>query len=357
MMGAAIHKEIALLVRDRAALLSLFVLPVIFMLAFGSMLHFGADSARPQRIAYWHAAGDARGEAIAQTLAASPGFRAIPVGLRGDVGTSVAREDAIAGIVVPDSHEPVELVIDHGMPVGVRGPIEGALTGVVARAVLGSTSTPFTVSVRSPPGDGRPLANITSFQVSVPGNAVLFGFFIALTVAMAFTTERRTGTWRRLLASPVPRWQLLVSMLVPYFVIALVQLAFLFVVGVVGFDMAIAGSGSALVAVTVAVAFCAVALGLLFAALARSERQLGGVGSVTLLVMGILGGCMVPRIVMPEVMQTLGLAVPHSWALDAYYAVLVRQSTTLFDVMPGVGALCVFGIAFAALGVALFRFE
>ena len=55
--------------------------------------------------------------------------------------------------------------------------------------------------------------------------------------------------------------------------------------------------------------------------------------------MGLLGGCMFPRIAMPPFMKSLGLVVPHSWALDGYYAVLVRQGTTVADIAPSLGAL------------------
>lgn len=253
MMARAIAKDVALLVRDRGALISLFALPVVFMLTFGAI------------------------------------FR----------GSSAA----------PSSGAPQQL------------------------------------------------AGITSFQIAVPGNATLFGFFIALTVAMAFTGERRSGTWRRLLAAPVPRWKALLSTLLPYFVIGVCQLAFLFAVGVVGFGLRIAGSPLALVALSLATVACAVSLGLLFAALGGSEKQLGGIGSVVLLIMGMLGGCMVPRLVMPAPMQTLGLTVPHGWALDGYHAVLVREGTSIADVAPSIAALLLFALGFAGLGVTLFRFE
>jgi ABC-2 type transport system permease protein len=252
-IGRAIAKDVGLLVRDRGSLISLFALPVVFMLAFGSMFKFGS-------------------------------------------------------------------------------------------------STP-------PTGTPGPLAEITSFQVAVPGNATLFGFFIALTTSMAFIGERRTGTWRRLLAAPVPRWKVMLAMLVPYFLIGLVQLAFLFGVGIVGFGMRVAGSPLALIVLCVTTVACAVALGLLFAAIGRTEKQLGGVGSVVLLIMGMLGGCMVPRLIMPPFMKTLGLGVPHGWALDGYYAVLVHEGTTIADITPSLAALAGFAVLFASLGLALFRFE
>ena len=73
--------------------------------------------------------------------------------------------------------------------------------------------------------------------------------------------------------------------------------------------------------------------------------------------MGLLGGCMFPRIAMPPFMKTLGLGVPHWWALDGYYDVLVRQGTTLADIAPSIAALLGFAAVFASLGVALFKFE
>ncbi|MDX2088880.1 MAG: ABC transporter permease [Kofleriaceae bacterium] len=225
---------------------------------------------------------------------------------------------------------------------------------VVFMFVFGFAFASDTAGKPSIPG---PYGAITSFQVAVPGNATLFGFFIALTVGMAFTTERRTGTWRRLLAAPIPRWKVLLSTLVPYFLIGICQLAFLFLVGIVGFDVTVAGSVLALIVLSLANVACAVSLGLLFAAVGGSERQLGGIGSVVLLIMGMVGGCMIPRLLMPEIMQTLGLAVPHAWTLDGYYALLVVPGTSLLDILPSVGALLGFSVAFGGLGLALFQFE
>lgn len=366
MIGAAIKKDIWLLLRDRGALISLFLLPVIFMLAFGSMFRFGPSAGKPREIAIWHPAGDGRGAAIVTALAAAEGFAPALAASPEEVRRRVAAEDVVAGLVIPAPLDAqgrpttIELVIDLAAPVQVRAPVQGALSGIVTRTLAPvpvDARLPPLIEARSPPGIARPLAELSSFQVTVPGNAVLFGFFIALTVAMAFAGERRTGTWRRLLAAPVPRWKALLATLVPYYVIGVCQLAFLFGIGIVVFGMKIAGSPVGLVAISLAVVYCAVALGLLFAALGGSEKQLGGIGSVVLLVMGMLGGSMVPRLVMPPFMQTLGLATPHAWALDGYYAVLVREGTTLLEVAPAIGALLAFGTAFAALGVALFKFE
>lgn len=358
MIGAAIRKDVWLVLRDRGALLSLFALPVVFIVVFGFMFGSGGGKGKPRPIAIWHAPGDDRGEAIAKALADTPGFAPRPLASAEAVRAQVAEEDVLAGLVVPeDRGQPVELAIDLGAQVQVRGPIQGALTGVVTRALAPAPPGPPLVEARTPPGIAKPLRYVSSFQVTVPGNAVLFGFFIALTVAMAFAAERKTGTWRRLLAAPVPRWKALVSPLVPYGIIGLCQLGFLFAIGVFAFGMEVAGSPAALAALSLAVVYCAVALGLLMASLGGSEKQLGGIGSVVLLVMGMLGGSMFPRPLMPPFMQQLGLGVPHGWALDGYYAVLVRQDTTIADIAPQLAALVGFGTGFALLGILLFRFE
>lgn len=350
-----IAKDVWLLLRDRGGLISLFVLPLVFIVAFGSMFRFGPDRGEPRPIAVWHAPGDARGEAITKLLAETPGFVVERAASADEVRSAVAKERVDAGLVILRGTEPIEISIDLAAPIQIRGPIEGALRGVVTRALSPGVAT--LVEARTPPGSAKPVANASSFQIAVPGNAVLFGFFIALTVAMAFVTDRRTGTWRRLLAAPVSRASALLATLVPYYLIALTQLAFLFGIGVLVFGMQIAGSVAALCALSLAMAYCAVALGLLFAAIGGSERQLGGIGSVVLLVMGMIGGCMMPRLAMPPFMKSLGLGVPHGWALDGYYDVLVREGTGLAEVAPSIGALLGFGTMFALIGVALFRFE
>ncbi len=363
MLRAAIKKDILLLLRDRGALMSLFLLPLVFIAVFGSI--FGGDSERrPIALAVWHQDGDARGEQIAQALAQSGMFTVQRASSAAQVGARVAEEAVVAGVVIPvdldaRAGRPVELVIDDGTSPQVRGPVEGTIRAIVARVVLGPPPDEglALVAVRAPPGVRATLPDVSGFQVAVPGNAVLFGFFLALTCALSFVEERRTGTWRRLLASPTSRWRLLLAKLVPYLLVGIAQFALLFGVGILAFGLRVAGSPVALVALIVATATCATALGLAMASLGGTEKQLGAIGSITLLVMGLLGGAMVPRVIMPEAMQQLGLAVPHGWALDGFFDVLVRPGTGLGDIWPQLVALLAFAGAFAGFGVVRFRFE
>jgi ABC-type Na+ efflux pump permease subunit len=346
MFWAAVQKDIQLLVRDRGAVLTMFLLPIVFIAVFGSMFQTGERSA-PRDVAVW-AEGE-RGERIRAALDASGGFRAV-------AQPTAAAERVRVGVIAPEAG-PVELSLDEGAPLQVRAPLEGAVRAVVTVALTGAAPPTGLVVVRTPPGIDEPLRGITSFQVAVPGNSVLFGFFLAITVALSFVEERRSGTWRRVLAAPVHRGAMLVAKLVPYVLMGLLQFGFLFGIGAAFFGMRVGGSVVALVALTLAVVLCATALGLAIAALGGTEKQVGSIGSISLLIMGLLGGAMVPRMQMPDLMARLSHAVPHSWALDGYYTVLVRDGAGLGDVWLEVVVVLAFTVGFAGFGLARFRFE
>jgi ABC-2 type transport system permease protein len=73
--------------------------------------------------------------------------------------------------------------------------------------------------------------------------------------------------------------------------------------------------------------------------------------------MGLVGGCMFPRQLMPHAMQQVGLFVPHGWALDGYYALLTGHGTGFADVLRPIGAVYGFALLFAVAGLRRFRFD
>jgi len=188
----------------------------------------------------------------------------------------------------------------------------------------------------------------------------LFGvFFIAQQLAGSILEEKKLGTFRRLLAAPVSRGAVLLGKLVPYLLLNVAQVTVMFAVGVLvlpllGAPRLALGSPLALAAISLAASLSATGLGVLIAALAKTNEQIGGLGSLLVVTMAALGGVMVPHRVMPEMMSRLGLLTPHAWALRAYEDVLVHGAG-LGAVLPGIAAL----LGFAALffGVAVWRFR
>ncbi len=357
-----LRKELLLLRRDPRALVRLIVLPLLFIGILGYAFNTAGSKQHEARpIAVWNGAGPA-GEPLTRALAGSPLFTVVPAASADAVEASVAHHDPPVGLQIPPDFDVAHghratLLIDADEPPQTAGPLRGAVIGILTRAVVGS-EPPQVVDVRAPAGTAGRLDDRTSaFQLTVPSSAVLFGFFIALTCALSFAEERRSGTWRRLLASPVPAWKLLGAKLVPYVALGTIQVGLLFAIGALGFGMQVGGSVLALAALTLGVAACATALGLLIAALSTTEKQISSLGSVLIMIMGLVGGCMFPRALMPHALQQVGLFVPHGWALEGYHTLLTGHGTGFGDVLRPLGAVYGFALAFAVAGLRRFRFD
>lgn len=195
-----------------------------------------------------------------------------------------------------------------------------------------------------------------TFQQNVPGYTIYGIFWIVSLLAGSVLQEKREGTFRRLLVAPMSRTVMLAGKLLPYYLINVLQLAIMLGASSLLFGMSLGHSPAGLVAVSLAAAATATGLGVLVAALARTEAQVGGLTVLLLLTFSALGGCFVPRFIMPKWLKTIGLVTPHAWALDAYQDLLVR-GYGLLEVLPKVGVLAAFAGLFFGIGVWRFRFE
>lgn len=225
----------------------------------------------------------------------------------------------------------------------------------ISAGLLGGRESIVTIE-RTTPAGMRVEKYPDTFQQNVPGYTIYGIFWIVSLLANSVMQERREGTFRRLLVAPLNRAVILAGKLFPYYLINLIQLGIMLGASSLLFGMSLGYSLSGLVAVSLAAAATATGLGVLVSALARTEAQVGGLAILLLLTMSALGGCFVPRFIMPDWLKTIGLITPHAWALDAYQDLLVR-GYGLWEVLPKVGVLLAFAGAFFGIGVWRFRFE
>jgi ABC-type multidrug transport system permease subunit len=205
------------------------------------------------------------------------------------------------------------------------------------------------------------------YQVLVPAYTVMFAFFLVLTVGWVFVAERRQGTLKRLRAAPLTRGQVLLGKLVPCYLVSLGQGVFLLVAGRLLFGMrwgpehwSLAEQAGWLLLVVACTALAAMGLALLVAAVARTEVQVALYGAVPVLVLALVGGCVLPREMMPQQTQDLTLLTPQGWALDAYRELLNASGAydpNLAIVLRACAVLAAFGVGFLVLAWALLRLE
>lgn len=188
------------------------------------------------------------------------------------------------------------------------------------------------------------------YQTLVPSYLVMFAFFLVLTVGWLFVAERRQGTMKRLIAAPLSKAEILFGKMAPCFLMSLFQGFFLLVAGKLIFDMSWGVSPWWLAAVVTATSFAAMGLAMLVASLARTETQVAIYGTLLVLVLAGLSGCLMgDRGLMPDQMQTISRITPHAWALDAYKALLTTPTPDPQFLAQACGVLVAFGAGFLAL--------
>jgi ABC-2 type transport system permease protein len=73
---------------------------------------------------------------------------------------------------------------------------------------------------------------------------------------------------------------------------------------------------------------------MLLATACNTRRQAQTVANTVILVLSALGGSMVPRFLMPEVLKDLGWLTPNTWALEAYSGIFWRGESLLDVALP-----------------------
>jgi ABC-type multidrug transport system permease subunit len=139
-------------------------------------------------------------------------------------------------------------------------------------------------------------------------------------------------------------------------VLSLFQGLFLLAAGKVVFDMkwgpeqwSLARQVLFLLPVVFASSWAAMGLALLIASLARTETQVAIYGTLLVLVLAGVSGCLMPSELMPELMREISLTTPQGWALDAYKQLLLNPNPDVNRVREACLVLVGFGSGFLAL--------
>ncbi|OGN92768.1 MAG: hypothetical protein A2Z71_08570 [Chloroflexi bacterium RBG_13_50_21] len=197
---------------------------------------------------------------------------------------------------------------------------------------------------------------------AVPGFTILFVFLTGQTTARSIYDEKKVGSFRRLAAAPINKVQLLAGKILPNFIIALIQIAVIFAFGAFGLKamgltpLPIGRAPIGAILVAILLALCSTAFGILIAGLARTENQIGGISTLLLWGMGLLGGCLVPLFILERFIGPFAMIVPHYWANKALDDLLIR-GLGLADNYLSLVMLGVFSLIFFAVGLWRFDFE
>ena len=191
------------------------------------------------------------------------------------------------------------------------------------------------------------------YQLLVPSYLVMFAFFLVLTVGWLIVAERRNGT-----LAPLSRIEILGGKLLPCLFLSWFQGAFLLVAGKLLFGMKWGPDPAYLFLLVATTSLAAMGLAMWVATLARTESQVAIYGTLLVLVLAGLSGCLMgDRSLMPEQMQRFSRLTPHAWALDGYRQLLTNPEPNLVMVIQACLVLVGFGALFLTLAWTSMRWE
>lgn len=182
-----------------------------------------------------------------------------------------------------------------------------------------------------------------SVQHNVPAWTMFAMFFICIPLSGNIIREREDGSAFRLLTMPGSYVFVLAGKITLYLIVSLIQFALMLSVGLyilplMGLPTLQTGENYfTLFSIALSAGLAATAFGLLVGTIASSQDQAALFGAVFVVLLAALGGVWIPTFVMPEIMKSISSISPLNWGLEAFYGVFLR------------------GVSFSAIWIHLFK--
>ena len=336
-----VQKEFYHILRDRWTTIILLALPILMIILFG----FGITTEiRNTKFAVYDPAGDFTTRGIINKLESSEYFTLERYLSSPDQIEQLFREGK-TGFAVVFSDEQILLVADGTDPntasiltnyatalinsyleeSAVREAGGGAATNVAgdppvaaATAAVRRTITPEIRLLYNP--------SLKSAYNIVPGiMGMILMLICAMMTSVSIAREKELGTMEVLLVSPMKPFLIILSKIVPYFTISVINYITILILSVYVLKVPIAGSLILLSGLSLLFIMVSLLLGILISSLV--EKQI-----VALLISGMLlmmpavflSGLMFPIESMPEVLQWLSHILPVKWFIIAVRNVMIK---------------------------------
>ena len=376
-------KDTRIFFRDRAALAFAFLLPFVFVIGFSLALRdVGPENADAQFIMVTEDADFGLSyQAMGAITEAGEGRIA---GMNPGEARDALEAGEIDGFVLfPPDFTPnlmsgqatLEVVVGDGVAPADEAALRGFAQEIASRFSEGRAAVNTVVALGHPervsaitaemlddtsPAIGlrvEQVGEIAPFNASnftLPGYLTMFVFFTAAMGAEALARERQTHTLERLMANGVRRESLIVGKFLAGAIIGVAQVAVMWTVGALAFNIDLGASPGALILLSLLMVIASAGFGVMLASFVSNVRTASAAGVLTSLVLAPIGGSWWPLFITPPFMQSLARLTPHGWANGGLNK-LMLFGAEFGDVAPEMAALAVFAAVF--VGVALWRFR
>jgi ABC-2 type transport system permease protein len=197
--------------------------------------------------------------------------------------------------------------------------------------------------------------NLESRNFYLPGViAMLVTLMTLLLTSMAVVREKEIGTIEQLIVSPLRPIELILGKLIPFAIIAFVDVAFITAVGVLWFKLPIRGSIPLLFGVTFVYLFTSLGIGLFISTISSTQQEAMMSTFLFIFPANLLSGLIFPIANMPKLVQWITLLNPLR-----YYMVILRgiflKGTGIVVLWPQILVLFLIGLIILTTSILRFR--
>ena len=376
------------LLRDRANVFFVFMLPMLLILVLGAAFGGSYD---PRMGIVTEGSGQLGAE-LAESVRLTEGVDVRDYSDRGALILAVERGQLEAGLIVPTGYDDtlraggsvnLEFVArTDPTSQALRNTVDSAAVrqGTLLRAaafadsqgVLGfsdalelagliAETSPQVLVAQEAVGEPFIFQRLGAFDMGAYSQLLLFIFLTSMTGSSALIQSRRLGVSRRMLATPTSVGTILAGESLGRLAVALVQGLFIIFGSAIVFGVDW-GDPVAAAAIVIVFSAGAAATGMLMGAVFKNDQQAGGLGVVIGLGLAALGGAMMPLSIMKLFSPGLwrvAHVTPHAWGIEAFEEIIIRDGTVADIVLElgilGAFAAVVFVLATWRLRVALTR--
>jgi len=162
-------------------------------------------------------------------------------------------------------------------------------------------------------------------QHNVPAWTIFAMFFIVMSLSASVVREKTSGSFIRLKTLPTNYNVGMLSKQITYLGVTLLQAVVIFSMGIYLFPLIglpglnLPSDLTALIITTVITGWCAVSYAICVGVFATTQVQANGFGAVSIVILAVMGGLMVPSFAMQGTIKTISSLSPLHWSLQAYY--------------------------------------
>lgn len=199
----------------------------------------------------------------------------------------------------------------------------------------------------------NPTLNYKYFML--PGILVILVTAIGLLMSgLNIVREKENGTMEQINVTPVMKWELIASKMIPFFVIGLLDLVLGLTIGWLAFDIPF--EGSLLLFFTCAAIFLVAVLGMavFLSTLATTQQQFLFVSYFIMMILILISGIFTPAESMPLWAQHFNLVNPVAYLMRINRMIMLKGSG-LSDISADMGMLFILAVSFLTLSIRTYR--